>query len=416
MVRYFLLLIGLVLVFIGLGFSAGGGNSPAYQAGSFVYAKASFLMYPIIVSGFLFLRAPRAVVGVVHDIFAINKYYYFYLIIALMSLPLAVDPQFSFVRLGYTFLGVGAIFCLGMQYRLFFHGEEGTATIREHVKIFSALALLTLFFAVTIHGTSTLIPGVRNALSMYRVIHPNTVSALFAYLMIWHVVWGYSARKDAYDKVIALLLFGAIVVLFSRTVLVSIMACFFVVAFLLRRRYSMLFMIGLGLICFLNIMALYIILGQVTPDSFLAIFARGADVKDLYTLTLRTELWDRLADTMSLKQWIFGHGYAVVTPDFGVDFGTGELFGAHNAYLSLFFGTGVVSLLLFVMFVFDSFMRSVRYIQWSGITPQRLIILASTVVLVMTSMASEEVGVGVTCSFAFYLLMKTVFKLSDNTQ
>lgn len=414
--KYFLLLLALVGVFIGLGFSAGGGNSPQFQAGSFAFVKAALLLYPICVTGLLFLQSPKSVLSVAYDIFGINKYYYFYLIMALLSLPMAVDPNFSGIRLAYTFLGAASVFCLGLQYRLFFPGEAGIATIREHVKIFSALALLGLAFFVSIQNPGNLIPGVRNALSMYRVIHPNTVSALFAYLMIWHMVWGYSARKDAYDKGIALLLFAAIIILFSRTVLVSIVACFFVVAFMLRRKYSLMFMIGMGLVCFFNIIALYIILGQATPDSFLGIFARGSDVQALYTLTHRTELWSRLSESLTLKQIILGHGYAVVTPDFGVDFGTGELFGAHNAYLSLFFGTGVVSVLLFLMFIFDSFARSVRYIQWSGITPQRLIILASTVVLVVTSLASEEVGVGVTASFAFYLLMKTVFKLSDNTQ
>ena len=141
---------------------------------------------------------------------------------------------------------------------------------------------------------------------------------------------------------------------------------------------------------------------------FLSRISRSGDGSDITSLTGRTDVWKFIFETNTFSSYLFGNGYSQISPE-GVykhEVSGQTLNCAHNAYLTIFLGSGPIGFLLYIFFFIHSIQRvlNVRHyvsIEYLGFFPVTLCIFA------VHSMTDSLFGIMITPAMCFILIAFT---------
>ena len=404
----FFLLLQLIIYFVGISFAAGGGNHPGLTAGSIIYLKAFCLSVPLIGCMLHTVFNRRASLMMAGSVLMQNGLIVFYIAFAAISIPLAIDPVYCGQRLLYMIFAMGGLFALVIQYANFSVRVLLYDTIIRHMTVLTVISFIFPLFVFVQHGLHDLIPGYRTALQSYLLIHPNLLASFYAHLAVFHAACIlYSQRKKLWLQKLCLAILAALIVLlFSRAVFISIAVATVIGGFFLANLYGKksYLVLPIMIISISAAVALAIVSGMIDLPSVLNPLIRGDDAASMATLTHRTQLWSILFDGINQKIFLVGNGYSVMTKTFGVDFGTGILYGAHNAYFSVLLGTGIFSLLCVISYLGAALLRIIRRRStlpvFAGFS-----MIASLTIFAVNCLVSDEIGVSVTVTFAYLFFM-----------
>lgn len=398
-----------LLYFIGISFSTGGGNHPGLSSNAFIYLKGAFLFAPIL--GFLFQLTQnyRTTLQRCRECIVQNRFLFLYLVFGFLSIPLAVDPSYSLQRLVFMIIGLSGIILLTIQFHFFV--SRGIQPYPFFEKAVTALTVLSLVFPLTVlvnYGWHDLIPGYRSALQSYLLIHPNLLASFYAHLAVFqcgYILYSHQ-RNLIINQICLAFLTILIVLLFSRTVFLSLLIAGFSVSLIFfgllqKRRYLLIPLLGIGATALLSI---FLMIGSAYPRDFFEVFTRGDNISSMLTITNRTELWRILLEQVTIKTALVGNGFSVMTNTFGIDFGTGILYGAHNAYLSIFLGTGIFSLICILWYFGASFIRTWRS-RFQLPLFASFALFSSLILFAVNCLTAEEVGVNTTVTFSYMIFL-----------
>lgn len=371
----------------------GGGQFPGNTARMAVYIKFGFFMLPIIGFVWAAVRQPDFhMVQSAIDFIRKNIWLVLFLLSLMLSIPLSAYPSFSLQRCLYTYLGFGSLFCLLAQ---FSYIPDDRKPFNLAVACSACLVIVCILLSYSI-GYGALRVNVQST----GLIHPNMLGSLMAQLALALILLPATQAQKIVHGLLAIILFIAVIAIQSRgvwiagltaaTVGLSLNSLFF------RSRASLIIVLtALLLAC---AMVIGFLLIPETANDFVMLFSRGQTLDDMMTLTNRVTLWHALLSALTWKQILVGHGYALMIPDIVVDFGDGILYGAHNAYLSIFLGSGILPLILLLGYWITLFGKAVclRYRVDRNLI---LLLITSMVLLLVHSMAGEEFGVHLTPTF-----------------
>lgn len=369
---------------------AGGGQFPGNAAHMIVYIK--FILFLLPVSGLTFklLHEERFTLrDSVCPLIQKNRLLILFLIALLISIPLSSYPSFSLQRCLYTYLGFGSLFCLVAQYH---------ALKNDHTVFNQAILIISSFLLIILACSSLLpFPSLRMNIQSIGLIHPNMLSSLLAQLLLVVMIVPVDAKLRPVSYIIILCFIVAIFALQSRGVIIGLIVA--LIAYLSAN--SLLYKSRLFLILLLALMALActgLIIVLFVPSllqDVLPFVSRGQSIEDLMSFSNRLYLWDNLLSSITFKQLWVGHGYALMSPDIAVDFGNGILYGAHNAYLALFLGTGFIPLTLFLSYWLAIICTIIRH-RFRADKPLVMLVISSMALFFTHAMVGEEFGLHLT--------------------
>ncbi len=410
------LFLQLVCFMIAVSFSAGGGEYAdkltTYNA--FIYFKLFFLICPVLFTLKIFLINRELFFIKMRVVLAKHYPLLGYFFFAYLSIIFAYDWYFSLLRLLYTSLAVCSLICLMVQY-YWYESFNLKQNIYHHLSCFYAifLVLITIISLSNWHN----VYNIRGAIQKLGMIHPNTVASVCVYI-IFHEIFN-SFKSGRFYKILGflnlILAFGFMSAIFSRSVVLAFVIAFIVIGifkFFWFRAYRGLIAILVFLMVLLSF-ALAIYLNIIDFDNMVSWVSRTDTGIDLITLTHRTELWAELFQKLNIKAFLIGNGYGVMTPDFGIHFGTGIIYGAHNLYLSILFGTGIFSLIAFMVYLLTIFI-SLCTRKSVNLPNTSLHGLAMLTFFMVHSLTSTEFSLNLSISFAIVLFMSgMIFKRDD---
>ena len=178
-------------------------------------------------------------------------------------------------------------------------------------------------------------------------VHPNTLAAVaglgLTLLFASRILWGWRWSRWAVAPGSVLFVYALLLAHSRASILVT--AAVLSVFFWFNARHAYL-CVGLTLLA--SFAALQVVAGTGADlwDMTSSYLLRGQSHAEFLTLTGRTELWT-IAVASYLEAPLFGHGYFVMSETGKVD--VWNRFGfmaAHNAYLHLLLGAGLVGILL----------------------------------------------------------------------
>ena len=412
-IDYFIFL-QLTCFYIGIGFSAHGGNSPDLPATSFIYLKGIFLLIPVITVIFIFLIKPLKFYKTLKRLFLLNKFLFYYIGLSFAFLIFSIDIFYSLSRWSIFFYSSLSLFCLILQYIFFYEKTEIWSHFLKHVKYFSFGTIFLFLYSIIKNNPQSLIPGVRNSVQELNLIHPNILASFCTQILFLSY---FNKEKTIFNKINLTTFICFIILIFSRSIFV---AFFLTVLFInlvvyikenkkqnLLKFILLIFSIFVLLICYFS--------NTLSETKFVDFLNRGNDVESLYTLTNRTILWDYILQNLSIKTFIFGNGFSVIDENFGINFGSGILYGAHNAYLSVLLGSGFICLVLILIYLLkilknfkniDIAMPSILYTS-----------LSVYMIFILNCFFSEEFGVNLTITFSFLILIYNLsfFSIADKS-
>lgn len=399
----------LMCYFTGIAFSTGGGNLPGQESTQWIYLKAFLILTPIIGFGWHLAHRPLSSFDTLIALLKKNAALVLYFMICLVVLPFAVNWEYSLIRLSYSLVSIAGLCCLLAQFALFPDNAIRTTILENTVY---ALSIISVLFCLGIwvkNGFS--FHDFRFGVQKINVIHPNILASFFAMLCVWYAVYWVHGHKKAW---IGLVVFALLeYALFSRTAFLALAAIIVSYPFLLlwleRSKKALIGCLGIG---FGLSLAAFLMITRILPaEVFLTPFLRQDTVSSLMTLTNRTVLWQQLLDQVTAKVFFLGHGYSVIAPHYGIDMGTGILYGAHNAFLSVLLGSGIFALLAVMSYFLLNIKRLLK--QRYGISREiLLIVLCSHLVFFITCFSSEEIGVTVSINLAYLLFLTNGVVLS----
>jgi O-antigen ligase len=401
------LLLQFISFFVAVAFAAGGGNYPGLIASSFIYMKGLLLTYPVIVLAVQIILYPQMRRNLI-EILIQNKLICLYLLIALFSVSLGVNWIFSLNRVLYTLLGTAALFSLVTQYWLYMRRVKEIDILYTSINVLTCLAIIYTGIIIALHDFS--LSNFRSDFQENWLIHPNLFSSFCAHLLIWHIAVLWLGKRSTNIKVIGVIsiviLTGIIALLFSRTAILSMVLTLILGPLLygiLYRRLKPLLFSGMAFTGALFVILLAIT-GVIPLDNILQTITRNGDTESLFSLTNRVYLWRDILSAVDMKIVLIGNGYAVMTQDFGMDFGTGILYGAHNAYLSVFLGCGIFALVVLLAYLLSNIIKLIRlrfsapsFMIWAG--------LCSYMVFLINCLAAEEIGINTSVTFAYVIFL-----------
>jgi hypothetical protein len=416
--KAFFLLIQLIGFFAAIAFAGGGGNYPEAEAGSFIYLKALLMLFPIALFSVVFLYRPQATLNISFELIKKNKWLCLFFLSLLISLPLAVDPSYSLLRLIYTYFCLCSLFAVTAQYFILLEKkEQREQTFVRHMAFLSFVSLLLPAYTLMTQPVMPLVPGFRSAIQSLMLIHPNLLASFYAQLFLWHVFrYVYAPQgRNIVNLVLSLVFLVLVFTLFSRAILISLTVTAYLSSILsylwYKNRHGLVLFLSISM--FILLAALLLTIGMIDTDTIKQFLVRAGDPDTILTLTNRTTLWSRLLSELSLKVFFVGNGYSVMTESFGMDFGTGILYGAHNAYLSVFLGSGIFCLSLILIYFFKAL--STLYAARMQLSVfSVMVITGSHSLLLLSALASEEFGVNLTVTFGYLVLTTNI--LMDDTR
>ncbi len=130
---------------------------------------------------------------------------------------------------------------------------------------------------------------------------------------------------------------------------------------------------------FLSLSCLVVVLIMINLDTIFALTGRDA------TLTGRTELWHYVI-TMIEKRWLLGYGYAsfwevLAFSKYAADSLRWDIPNAHNGYLDIILGLGVIGLFILFAFFLNGFYRIVVHFKESSYFPSAILLALLTAYL-----------------------------------
>ncbi len=347
--------IGLFCQFAGLimatSVAAGGGQYPGNIPSLLAIYKFVLFTLPLVICCFRLNRQQDLRI-VFNQMIKQNMVLILALAAIILSIPLAVYPQFSLQRYLYTLFGFAGAFALAVQYLSIPHAFH---IYSQHALWCGSLILLWLLTIILLFPDDT----TRNAVQITGLIHPNMLSSLCAQFLLLAMF------QPASNKVrvsVTAGLFCAVVVLQSRGIWISLTCALFISltanTIIFRSKYALVALTALMLTTLV-----FVMIGLFSPafvNNILQIFSRGQMLEDMATFSNRLILWQTLLESFTWQQMLVGHGYAIMSPAVGADFGSGILYGAHNAYLSLYLGTGLLTCLLFMGYWLRNLLSLIR--------------------------------------------------------
>lgn len=332
-----------------------------------------------------------------------------------ISIPLAVDPQFSLLRLAYSIAILGSILCFCIQY---------SATRRHSIKtdIHQLIMFISVFyclvlaiFAVMTETMFQAIPNLRNAIQATYLIHPNTLSSFLSLLLIWVTGFILYQKPGKIHYLIWIALAIALYSLFSRSVIIMTILClvFLLSSQFIFKRTIQSILTAVGIFFIMTCVILYFLIYDQQLYGFLNYLSRDGNIDNIYTLSNRIILWDYLINSMDVKIFLLGHGYSVIDRGFGVNFGTGILYGAHNAYLSVLLGNGILCFAAFIGFLSFMMYTAIRHI---SVNRSSICFAIALFLFLLDSLFSEEIGVTVTLSFALIIIAYNLLYLKHGPE
>lgn len=386
--------IQLVCVLLACGISGGGGNTPYAVPQVMFYIKAVLLLVPMLCFSVTCIGRPAGAVADMLSALKRQRYLWLGMACYVLLLPLAVNPSYSAVRLFYTVLlmmSVTALLAQNMRY---------TWRYTIGCVVFLAVVLFGLFL---LGGGATF----RDAIQTSHLMHPNTLANVIGVLVLG-VLYDHASMHRITRMMAIVIGIAVLYAIFSRAAILALLAVIAVMPFIIgiMRRSSLFILVGLGGVLMLCLAGLAVTLDEGMRHAVLAFIARGHDIDSLYHLTHRTTLWGILWHNSDLMTWLSGYGYAVIDRGYGIDFGTGILYGAHNAYLSALMGGGIAVLVCFVTYLMAMMRDAIRH--------KDVGMVAIILFFAMICGVSEEFGVTVTPALA-WLMIRYDMMLRENT-
>lgn len=398
------LIFQLICFFYGIGFSTGGGNFPGQESSNFIYLKAALIFVPIAGFGVRLLLQPVSSTDEIIKFFRSNRFLVLYLLCCLVVMPFAVNVHYSLIRYSYMLFEFISLACLLAQFRFI----EDNKAIEKSITALSFASFLLPIYVILTNG----FVGFRFGVQSLNLIHPNILATFYALLILWYVTKLIYGQGRLLSVFIIVILSMIEIMLFSRTALLGLLLSLLSLPFIsLINRKSRNALIGclvvlFGIILFMSVC----LLGLLEPEKVLSLFVRGDSVSSMLTMTNRTLLWKELLSEISLKVFLSGYGYSVISKGYGIDLGTGILYGAHNAFLSVLLGSGIFALLCIVVYFIRNafFIIANRYYLAGNLLHY---FLFANLIFLITCFASEEVGVTLTINFSFIILVTNMLFL-----
>lgn len=144
-----------------------------------------------------------------------------------------------------------------------------------------------------------------------------------------------------------------------------------------------------------------------------ALLSREQETASVWTLSGRTWLWARAFQDLTLTRAFLGYGYAAISESVGIrDWWTGDtsLAGAHNAYLQVFLGMGILGLLVYLRFLFG-FFKLLRSKVNALPQRQRVISFAFFLYFISFGITEHLFGLNVTPTFFLICAIHTMARL-----
>lgn len=384
--------------FAGSAFSTGGGNLPGQESSGYVYLKAALIAMPLFGIALKIFFRPAYYTGQAIQLVARHWPLFLYLLICLLMMPFAVSPMYSMTRYSYMLFQFLALSGLLVQFSVI-PPEYLPKTMNSMTNILSCGILLAS--GIVLVYTGFLLGSFRYDLQGLNIIHPNILASLCVLLLIWHGMYGISLTcYTAIFLTIGLSVLQCL--LFSRAAFMALAVawlaflCFKVIFHQSKKALNLLMAVLFLVILLVTLCSA----GIITPNILLSPFIRDDNVSSLMTLTNRTVLWQMIFEEMSLMTWITGYGYSVISSQYGVNLGTGILYGAHNAYLSVLTGSGIFALAAILIYLGRNiaclFQKRIAYFM------ALLVIYAAFLILMFVS---EEIGINLSMGFSYIIIL-----------
>ncbi len=411
-----LVFIQLVFFMTGTAFVAGTG---AGMTGTsyFVYYKTLFMMLPIIATFSWLFVMPKSIAQAAVRTLKKNKSILAYFVFAFLSIPMAYDRSFSLLRLVITLSSFVSMFCIIVQYDALL-GRYARRFFFRHLVYVYTLSLALPFYIMSQTGMGAFLGAFRSYLHGMGIIHPNILAAFYAYGFIHAIYFTDPERiqrlplnkiETFMRSILVFAMLILFVALFSRTVVFAVFIAFIVAlifaVFLHGNRIALLVLSVVG---FLGaIVAGIIFSGALNIEELMPYISRGLEVEQLLTFTNRTVLWATLLEQMTIKIFMVGNGYGVMVAGYGVDFGSGILYGAHSSYLSLLLSTGIFSLLAFIIYLLAAYVR-VWYMSTALGLRSTLLNITILTLFVQHNFNSTQFSLNFSITFALLVLFQSL--------
>lgn len=261
-------------------------------------------------------------------------------------------PAYTFIRstsFVITILGITTIFC---------------AYIKEIKSPYSAL-LFDLFLTTGIILWFFTVIGVLNFEIAWRKVYlpngiikrlggdilpPNTLGALAAMHIIFTLKNGFNKKIFNYASILS----GCYVLMYSNSrnalaaLIIASIIIFFISSFVFLHLKRIIFI-------FFGFAILSGSLFFLEPQNFnkwLVSISRYEAIEEFMTLTGRTLIWEKIF-SQPLLDMLVGQGYAVLSENGMIIVESIRTTNAHNGFLQVFAGTGLIGFLLFLFYLFQ---------------------------------------------------------------
>lgn len=269
-----------------------------------------------------------------------------YLLLSSLLIPFAADDAYSLQKLSvFTLQFFGLLAILSLSYAHLYEKDKFPSLFKASVP----LAISVLVLSVTVGSEGRQYFG--------GIIAANTTAIMMGIALIvgfWIIK---CSRRRLINIVSLVLVAAAFIVLESRSTFVVIFAAY-IFAHGLRHVKT-----GSGhLITLLTVTLVLLLFGGMFLPDILNMMSRKEGMEDIYTLSNRVIIWQKIFDDLDVHAVLFGHGFASVTSTRSIEMDWVEVGNAHNTYLHLLSTGGALSLGLFVAYILLLFKKVYRYV------------------------------------------------------
>ena len=395
-----------VFLFISILFTTGqdlsGGGVMPLAGNPFLIFKLFALLFPLFsVSVFLNASKFSSSLG-----FAIkdSRFLIGFFIVAFLSIPFAVAPFYSLQKLIIFLISFAALLAVMIQYRFGLPAERSFIAFSNHILWLYTILWGLLAVSISKFGVTSTFTDLRTCLVNLAIIHPNLLAGFTVIGMCLSLVARGSPqplRVSAFSACVILILCTGSRAVFA-SVPVAILLTLVVMTARGRGRYVAALTISLLILS--GLAALMLIMDAVPHTEVASRLSRTGDESEIYTMTGRTIVWQAVWEGLDLKAWLIGHGFAVMKPEISVDMGTGVIFGAHNTYLCILAGTGIIGLAMYVLQLLKMLGNAFR--------SQSYIFLFLMLQFLVNSIVSTRFGLNLNPSFAVLWLSLSLAPVS----
>jgi len=317
-----------------------------------VYATKYFgTALPILSCAALHFLGQNLVTAVARSLSSF-KYVWLLSGLAFLGSVTAADSAYSAMKALVFLLTFVSMLGLLAQYEFIPRGERADALLR-HLLLACAAFLVVMFLNYYISNRGGGAARYRAGGSLIAPTQAAAAVGLALLVALMHVgktgALAAQPRLRLIAQVAVVLSCWALLVLGTRAAFVCTAGALFfapVTAGGWRMTYRRLFFGTLAL--------LTIVLVAINLDALGSLLARDVDTSSVWTMSGRTWLWARAFQDLTFSRVFTGYGFAAISENIGIrDWWTGETMfaGAHNAYLQVFLGMGVLGMYLYLRFL-----------------------------------------------------------------